>query len=159
MIIKEFLPNPIGKDTEGEYIKILNDSATDVNLNGWSIKDVSGKSFTFNSQLIKAKQELAINYKTTGINLNNTGETIYLLDNRGQLIDQLSFSGASKEGQVITKNTPGLLEQFPEPPAMIDDAASPASFWLINILSAIILASMAVYIVKALNIYGKKNNI
>src|SRR3989344_4056471 len=158
MIIKEFLPNPIGKDTEGEYIKILNDSATDVNLNGWSIKDASGKSFTFNSQLIKAKQELAINYKTTGINLNNTGETIYLLDNHGQLIDQLSFSGASKEGQVITKNTPGLLEQFPEPPVIIN-TNSPASFWLINILSATILASIVIYIIKTLNLYGKKNNI
>ena len=152
------MPNPIGKDTEGEYIKIFNNSATETNLNGWSIKDASGKSFIFNSQLIKTNQELTIDYKTTGINLNNTGETIYLLNTHGKLIDQLSFSGAAKEGQVITKNTPGLLEQFPEPPAMID-VASPASFWLINILSAIILASMAVYIVKALNIYGKKNNI
>ena len=152
------MPNPIGKDTEGEYIKIFNDSATDINLKDWSIKDASGKSFTFNSQFIKANQELTINYKTTGINLNNTGETIYLLDNRGRPIDQLSFSGASKEGQLITKNTPGLLEQFPEPPAIIE-AASPTSFWLISILSAMILASIVVYLIKALNLYDKKDNI
>ena len=47
IIIKEVLPNPVGQDTTGEWLTLLNDGSEAVNLRGWSVKDASGKKFIF----------------------------------------------------------------------------------------------------------------
>ncbi|TSC95800.1 MAG: Nucleic acid binding OB-fold tRNA/helicase-type, partial [Parcubacteria group bacterium Athens1014_26] len=102
MIIKEFLPNPVGADKDGEYIKIFNDGISGVSLAGWKLKDASGKSFSLVGNL-KSGQELTLSYSQTKINLNNNGETVYLYDNTGKQIDKLSYSGAAEEGKGIMR--------------------------------------------------------
>lgn len=150
MIIKEFLLNPIGKDTEGEYVKILNDEKTPVNLNDWSLKDAGGKTYIIKSAVLDPGKELILDYKTTEINLNNNGEAIFLYDPAGKLIDQLSHTGNAPEGKIITKKNSEIFETFPEARGIINPSVPIQQFWLIGFLISLILASLTVYLVKNL---------
>jgi lamin tail-like protein len=100
MLIKEFLPNPVGPDKEGEYIKILNNTDNSINLSEWKIKDASSKIFSL-SGVIKSEEEIILPYSITKITLNNNGEGITLFNSDGELIDQLIYSGKAEEGRII----------------------------------------------------------
>jgi len=150
MIIKEFFPNPVGNDQEGEYIKFFNDSAAAVNLSGWQIKDAAGKSFNLNGELA-ADQELVLTYFQTKISLNNNGEKLFLYDSTGKLIDELGYSGQASEGQRIIKQQITTIDdkittnqitnyQFPITSNVI----------FIDFLTAIILAGLGLYIIMQL---------
>ena len=110
MQIKEFLPNPAGSDKEGEYIKIFNDGDKAVVLNGWQIKDVSGKTYNLSGPLTSG-QELSLPYSQTKIILNNNGEQVFLYDDGGKLIDQLGYSGIAEEGKVIMRQATSDMRQ------------------------------------------------
>jgi hypothetical protein len=117
MIISEFLPNPIGKDAEGEWIELFNDSENAVNLNGWQIKDASGKTFFFKNK-IDPGEYLVFDYKTTKISLNNNTETLFLYDPKGNLIDKAEFVGAAPEGKsLIRQNSQFIFTDEPTPGA------------------------------------------
>lgn len=103
IFIKEFLPNPVGSDKEGEYIKFFNDGDAVILLNGWSVKDAAGKTFNLTGSL-PAGQELVLPHSQTKIFLNNNGEEVLLYSPAGELIDQLNYSGQAEEGQVIVRN-------------------------------------------------------
>jgi len=107
MIISEFLPNPIGKDTEGEWIELFNNSQEAVDLSGWQIKDASGKAF-FLKNKIGPGQYSVLDYKTTKISLNNNAETLFLYDQKGNLIDKVEFAAAAPEGKSLVRQN----EQF-----------------------------------------------
>ncbi|MFH1346664.1 MAG: lamin tail domain-containing protein [Spirochaetota bacterium] len=106
IIISEFLPNPAGKDTEGEWIKLLNNGDAAVNLGGWQIKDASGKAFIFsapNKNIIAGSETLTLDYKTTKITLNNNGETIFLYDKNGILIDKAEYTGTANDEKIYVR--------------------------------------------------------
>lgn len=102
VVINEFLPNPAGKDTEGEWIELFNNSQEAVNLNGWQIKDASGKTFFFKNK-IGPGEYLVFDYKTTKISLNNSAETLFLYDQKGALIDKAEFAGTAPEGKSLAR--------------------------------------------------------
>jgi hypothetical protein len=115
MFINEFLPNPIGKDTEGEWIELFNGGENAVNLNGWQIKDASGKTFFFKNK-IDPGEYLVFDYKTTKISLNNNTETLFLYDPKGNLIDKAEFAGAAPEGKsLIRQNGQFIFTDEPTP--------------------------------------------
>lgn len=99
MKISEILPNPIGKDPGGEWIKLFNDSPEPVDLAGWRIKDASGKTFVFKNQTVASAEYLTLDYKTTKISLNNNGETLLLYNRKEELIDKAEFVGTAPEGK------------------------------------------------------------
>ncbi len=103
MLISEFLPNPAGKDTEGEWIKLFNDGQEMVDLAGWQIKDASGKTFTLKNQRIGPSEYLTLDYKTTKIALNNNGETLFLYDQDGRLVDKADFTGNASEDKILIR--------------------------------------------------------
>ncbi|MBN2197932.1 lamin tail domain-containing protein [Candidatus Wolfebacteria bacterium] len=108
MIISEFLPNPVGKDTEGEWIKLFNNSQELINLYQWKIQDASGKSFIFSGDFfLKSKEYLLLDYKTTKIALNNNGEKLFLYDKEGNLIDKAEFNGSAIEGKSLIRQNDG----------------------------------------------------
>ncbi len=154
MTIKEFLPNPTGKDTEGEYIVLLNNNEQTINLAGWSIKDSSGKVFKLDSHTLAPNEELKLFYTTTKIALNNDGETIFLITPAGQIADELGFTGAIQEGAVVSRSAEAshelkaeLLETFPsdEPGGNL---ALDSQIFLLMILTGIILAGLTVWILR-----------
>jgi len=156
MLINEFLPNPIGKDTEGEYISLLNDGAEIVNLTGWVLKDISGKKFSLSGYALAPNEAITIPYAISKITLNNNGETIYLLNPQGEVVHELGYSGTAEEGRVITEAralTEEQIQEYFEPslsditgtlPAHLQESAISIMF-----LSAIIMSLFSVWIIKS----------
>jgi hypothetical protein len=104
MIIFEFLPNPIGKDIEGEWIKFLNNGSAPVDLSGWSVKDASGKIFKFSkSAAVAPGGYFQLDYSQSKISINNNGETLFLYDAGGKLIDKAEYAGAAPEGKPLIR--------------------------------------------------------
>lgn len=159
MVIKEFLPNPAGKDQDGEYVTLRNDTRAAVNLDGWKVKDASGKAHTIRGKILGAGEELTLPYAQTKITLNNSGETIQLLSAAGELVDELSYSGSAVEGRVIShvrELTPELKAElfdeiaFQPLPDRIGGAGFDSSFFVAMFLAGAILAGMGVWALKSL---------
>ncbi len=122
VIISEFLPNPAGKDADGEFIELFNNEGAPINLSGWKIKDSSNKTFAFINKKIGAEEYLVLDYKTSKITLNNNGETLFLYDNSGGLVDKAEYMGTAEAGQSLIrkdnhfvftdKPTPGKVNVF-----------------------------------------------
>lgn len=110
VIIKEVLPNPAGKDTDGEWIGIFNDGTSSVNLSGWSLKDTSGKKFIFGNETILPDQGLKLPYSLTRINLNNDGDTVTLWDVVGEKTDELTYGQVSEEEIVVSSKVAPPME-------------------------------------------------
>lgn len=148
MIIREFLPNPVGADKDGEYIKIFNDTDVAVNLSGWKISDASGKAFNL-SGTIKSKEELVLTAIQTKISLNNNGETISLFNSNGILVDKLGYVGVAEEGKVvINEKIIEVKSQF-ENGQILNNNFQPALIKIIglDLFLALILGTMAVYVI------------
>jgi len=154
MLIREFLPNPEGRDTEGEYIVLLNDSQESVDLAGWQIKDLSGKIFRLSGRL-ESSQELKLFYSTTKIALNNNGETLYLIDPSGALVHELGYTGTAAEGRVVSQIIElseeireKLFESPPNNLSFISPSIPLPQLLLFMVLAAAILAGLAVWVLK-----------
>lgn len=110
IIIQEYLPNPAGPDSKGEYIALFNDGDTTIVLDGWQLKDASGKTFTLSGS-IAPQARLILPRSQTKIAINNNSEQILLYDPAGRLVDSLSHKGSVKEGVVVTRKNEVLVEK------------------------------------------------
>ncbi len=96
--INEVFPNPTGNDEEGEFIEICNTQSADESLLGWSIKNTSGKKYTFSSTTISAHLCRAFYRTETHIAFRNTGgDSVTLYTSTGQIADIVSYEDAAKE--------------------------------------------------------------
>ncbi|PIT92733.1 MAG: hypothetical protein COU08_01035 [Candidatus Harrisonbacteria bacterium CG10_big_fil_rev_8_21_14_0_10_42_17] len=125
MIIRDFLPNPFGSDADGEYITLLNNGATSINLNGWILRDAGGKEYVLRQGSLSPNESLILSRSTTKISLNNNGETVTLLNSRGDIIHSLQSYGATHEGRLI-QYVPELTAEVRE--ALFEDSALSLSF-------------------------------
>lgn len=143
------MPNPVGDDKAGEYIKLFNDQPQRINLSDWSVKDASGKTFRL-SGFLDAGQELVLPYSQTKIALNNNGEQVLLYDNSGNLVDELNYSGQAKEGQIITRRQEQVISASGDVIAnsnlFIPDSSISKVIFL-DVLIAVILAGLGLYII------------
>lgn len=98
IIINELLPNPSGPDSEQEFIELYNPNNSYVDLSSWRLVDAGNNSFTLNainsfSPLIQSSGYLVLYSRQSGISLNNSGDTIKLIQSNGVLSDEVSYSG------------------------------------------------------------------
>lgn len=112
IIIQEYLPNPIGRDQDGEYILIQNTGTAPTSLRGWALEDASGKRAVL-SETLTAGGTLRVPYERSKISLNNSGETVILRNASGAEIDRLSHTGGIGEGVVVMRDTSALFEELP----------------------------------------------
>jgi len=114
--ISEILPNPVGKDTQGEFIELANASDQAVMLQGWSLKDVSGKEYHIQNQSMPAHGFFVLPYTKTKISLNNDTDVITLFDQSGAIQDVLSYQGSVPEGvSLIVSGTESAPRQTATP--------------------------------------------
>lgn len=97
------LPNPVGKDEDGEYIELRNIGCEVVDISGFSLSDASGKVYVFPTWTSIASHENGkYTYSETKIALNNSGnESIYLKDAGWNIMSETQYSGTQKDGAVI----------------------------------------------------------
>jgi len=97
--INEILANPSGSESTDEFIELYNISDTPIDLSLWSIKDnsVSGKYIFQGGTTIKPKGFLVVYRKTFTFALNNSNETVSLLDPNGNVKDTVSYRTAKED--------------------------------------------------------------
>ena len=113
--ISELLPNPAGPDTAGEWIELHTTSDAPQSLAGWSLKDASGKTYFFSNQSMPAHGFLVLPYSTTKISLNNSGDTIFLYDASGALVDSFSYAQTMKDDVALVRNQQGNIVTTVQP--------------------------------------------
>lgn len=91
--LSELLPDPEGKDGEGEFVEIHNYGSESVVLDDWKIQDASGKSLALSGTIAPGTYVAFRAADTSLPTLNNDGDTIVLHDPAGNLRDGVSFSG------------------------------------------------------------------
>ncbi len=109
--INEWLPNPTGSDTRGEWVELYNNGATGASLSGWILK-TSGASKAKLSGTIGAGEYLVLKRSTTKLVLKNTDEKLFLYDAGGKLMDQSAFVGAATEGKSLSRISANELTSY-----------------------------------------------
>lgn len=113
--LSELLPDPAGLDSTDEWIEIHNKGSKNVYLGGWQLTDQTTYSMIENVT-INGGERLVFEVGVTGINLNNTGDTVYLIDPYGEIINGTTYEGSNEgmawafingEWQWTAQPTPG----------------------------------------------------
>ncbi len=99
IVIKEFLADPTGPDTGAEYITLINTGDVVASLSGWSVRDKSGKSFNLSGYELPVGKQLRLFSSATKITLNNSDESVTLVDASGKVVDELALVGKATSGQ------------------------------------------------------------
>ena len=114
IFINEWLPNPLGLDTEGEWVELFNGGNEAVRLDGWKL--VSGDSkFSFAGKDIVSGGYLVLRRSETKLVLKNIDGSIFLYDKEGHLVDSESFLGSAPEGKSFSRtgyDPKSLTQQF-----------------------------------------------
>jgi len=95
--------NPPGNDVEGEYVRIENLGGSATEMTKWTLRDDANHTFTFPTFTLNAGATVRV-WTKSGTNTstdlywgsgsaiwNNTGDTAYLRDDHGNLIDTYSY--------------------------------------------------------------------
>lgn len=106
IVINEILPNPEGSDTEGEFIELYNLSNNEIDLSGWSVKDKAGTTYAIENSL-SAKSFLALYRNLTNISINNSSESLYLVQPNGNILQTVSFDESAGEGESFSRKDNG----------------------------------------------------
>jgi very-short-patch-repair endonuclease len=135
--IGALLPNPVGKDTAGEWIELQNDLDEEVRLCGWSLGTGSGsKHFVLDEIYLIANGSIALPRSQTNIALRNTEESVQLISPEGQM--QTVRYEKAKDGKILVvgenetfawrslppKTTTNLLASLDEPSKESDQTIS-----------------------------------
>jgi len=99
ILVSEFLPNPKGKDEDGEWIEIYNAGRKELNLDGWFLDDIDGgsKPYKIKEKIILPGEYLVFSRQETKIALNNNFDSVRILDPEGNLFFEISYE-KPKEG-------------------------------------------------------------
>ncbi|MBI5732242.1 MAG: lamin tail domain-containing protein, partial [Candidatus Magasanikbacteria bacterium] len=128
-MINEILPDPIGKDAEGEWVELYNGTNKTVDLSGWYLDDAEGKSAPYkipDNTLVAAHAHRVFTSPELKLSLKNSDDQMRLLDPNKEMKESIGYSGAL-ENWSYAKNgngifgwtpilTPGEQNQFPAPP-------------------------------------------
>lgn len=109
LAVTEVLPNPSGDDTTDEYIEIQNRGSAPCNLLGYSLDDIEGGStpFTFPDTSLAAGAYLATYASMTHITLNNTGDSVRILNSTAEVVSSVTYTD-SREAQSYALSGPSF---------------------------------------------------
>lgn len=91
--ITRLLPNPSGPDMEDEAITIENFASESVDMTLWSVRDAAGKSWTLRELgILGSGERKEIKRHGQTMSLNNTGDTISLVDQNGAEVHTVTYA-------------------------------------------------------------------
>ncbi len=154
VLINEWLPNPVGSDTAGEWLELWNDGPAR-NLSGWRLVDKSGKKFIFGDDAQIGQNSLLILPRaSTKLTLRNSNEELFLYNAQRQLVDKAVFPGSAPEGKsvsrlgdlfLLTDPTPGRPNVVPakraETAYVSGQVLNPGPAWLAILGLSLLLAA------------------
>lgn len=109
VIINEFLPDPDGADSDGEFIELKNLGSGAEDISGWRLDDADGGSSPHTipaATVITAGGISLFERSNTGLALNNEGDTVRLLTPSGSVAASFTYT-SSDEGQSYNRSGSG----------------------------------------------------
>lgn len=106
--INELVPQPATGSAD-EFIELYNTGVADVDLSGWQLDDIDDGSSAYtvpDGTIISAGQYLAFYNSVTRISLNDSGDSVRLLDPNGDIKDIVLYDKANR-GQSYSKFADG----------------------------------------------------
>ncbi len=103
-IITEVLPNPLGADTQNEYVELYNPFDRDISLAGLFLDDIEGgsKPYAFSADSMLRSHEYRVWYsKDTKLSFANTSDSVRILDSEHTVLQEVEYFGA-KENKSYT---------------------------------------------------------
>ena len=98
------LPNPPGDENQNEEATLANDGSQAVSMVGWTLRDRAGRNWLLDSLgTVAPGEEETIRRSGQPMAMNNTGDTIDLLDADGQVVDSVTY-GVVAEGEFVISN-------------------------------------------------------
>ena len=111
LIITEIMQNPNAvADTSGEWFEVFNPGNTQVNMNGWTLKDNGTDSHTITTDVfvpargyavlgknsnVATNGGIVVNYQYTSLSLANGADEIILVRPDSTIANQVAYTGAS----------------------------------------------------------------
>ena len=119
--INEIMPNADGSDQgifpQGEWVELFNTGSSSVSLEGWTIVDIGGWTHPINETSWVGFSDLTTPYHIEAgayaviaeneigtLRINNAGETIFLTDEQGGVVDEVTTGQASNGISKIPSN-------------------------------------------------------
>lgn len=96
--ISEWLPNPEGKDSDGEWFELVNTGDVDINLSGWHVAAGGEKKYAL-SGVIASGEHRVFSRNDIKMSLRNTDGEVSLYAPGGSPADHASFVGVAPEGK------------------------------------------------------------
>jgi hypothetical protein len=169
--INEFLPNPNGQGSAGEFIELYNSATSAVGLNGYALSTGGKKKLSLAGYTIGPGAYLVLTKQQTGLTLKNSNGVLLLYGPDGGVSDQAQFLGVAPKNKsfaradygteptqhfIFTDPTPGAANQITAPERSfhqypVDIALSPRlsaiSFFLMTAAMGITLLLVFSYII------------
>jgi hypothetical protein len=118
IVISEWIPNPKGSDTTGEWIEVQNRGLTPAALSGWRISADGKRSAGLGNETIGPGEYAVLSRSDTKIVLRNTNGSLELLDPSGKRAQEARFIGEAPEGKSVSRTDHGqFLFSAPSPGA------------------------------------------
>jgi len=98
--INEIIPQP-STGSPDEFVELYNNSSQDIDISGWQLDDIDGGSSPYNipdGTIIESGAYLVFKNQTTKISLNDSGDSVRLIDPNGDIKSIVSYEKA-KRGQ------------------------------------------------------------
>ncbi len=114
VIISEFLPDPEGKDTEGEWIELQNTTPADIPLCGWSLGVASGtRRYPLDDLSVPAFSFLLLTREDVSLSLRNSEDSLRLFapdvtSPASLLVDEVHYS-KPKVGKSFARTEDGTF--------------------------------------------------
>lgn len=107
LVIESLLPDPVGDDARDEEVTLRNQGTTAVSLQGWLLRDESGKVWTLAEGGTLAPGA-SRTFRRLGMpmSLNNGGDEISLLDPAGAVRDSFRYIGSQPGVRIPLPPTP-----------------------------------------------------
>ena len=94
----EIFPNPEGKDLNKEWIELYHHSSSSIDLYHYQIKDKGGKIFKIKDHHLIKQKEFFVIYPNPKLIINNQDEILYLIDQKGRILDKVNLKEKIPEG-------------------------------------------------------------
>ncbi len=96
IVLSELYPAPDGDDRALEFIELYNPHAFEVSLAGWSLTDTK-RTYFFTTEVVPANEYLLVERQRSKIALNNTGDTVMLVNPLGDIVDVSTYAQAPND--------------------------------------------------------------
>lgn len=113
IIIHSLLPNPDGKDTDREWVRLFNRAADDMDISGWQLR-TSSKTYTIADRKLRKGLTYRLFSKTSKLALTNSSGFVQLYDSSGQLVDEVKWTQSVADDVILTRDEL-ITAELPEP--------------------------------------------